>query len=148
MKKAVFYFFGLFALVGCKDKEQPKEETVVKTEQPASFKMYQMSEMAALMEQMYVDNQRIKEKIENNEFDFGDFPEHYQKIHTATFPEPSDLDDFFTAGATYFVETQKKVYTDTTNAKEHFNNAVTACIECHKVKCTGPIERIKKLYIK
>lgn len=148
MKKAVFYFFGVVAFIGCKDKEQPKEETVIKTEKSDTFKMYQMSEMAALMEQMYVDNQRIKEKIENNEFDFGDFPEHYQKIHTATFTDPSELDDFFKSGATYFVETQKKVYTDTVNAKEHFNNAITACIECHTVKCAGPIERIKKLYIK
>lgn len=148
MKKTIFYFFGLFALIGCQEKQQPKEESVLKTENSGAFKMYQMSEMAALMEQMYVDNQRIKEKIENNEFDFGEFPEHFQKIHTATLTDPSDLDDFFKSGATRFVETQKMIYTDTTNAKEHFNNAITACIECHQVKCAGPIERIKKLYIK
>jgi len=106
-----------------------------------------MSEMAALMEQMYVDNQRLKEKIENNESDLGEFPDYYLTIHTATFTEPSDLDDFFKSEADRFLKAQELVYTDTTHVKTNFNKMVTACIECHTVKCTGPIERIKKLYI-
>src|SRR5690606_7826083 len=147
MKRIVFYFLGCVLLVGCKDKAQP--ETVVQDSTPStsSFKMYEMSEMAALMEQMYVDNQRLKEKIENNESDLGEFPDYYLTIHTATFTEPSDLDDFFKSEADRFLKAQELVYTDTTHVKTNFNKMVTACIECHTVKCTGPIERIKKLYI-
>lgn len=149
MKKIVLYFFGCILFFGCQQKSQTdtqKESTSAPSE--TSFKMYEMSEMAALMEQMYVDNQRLKQKIENNETDLGEFPEYYLKIHTATFTEPSDLDDFFKSEAQKFIENQKLVYTDTLNIKENFNNMVSSCIECHHKKCTGPIERIKKLYIK
>jgi|SRR5690554_5678504 len=145
MKKNIFYFFGIILLIGCQEKQQPTTTPAQKT---SAFTMYEMSEMAVLMEQMYVDNQRIKQQIENNEWDFGNFPEHYLKIYHATLTDPSDLDDFFTREAHRFVEVQKLVYTDVTNIKDNFNNMVTACIECHQVKCTGPIERIKKLYIK
>lgn len=148
MKRIVFYFLGCVLLVGCKDKTQP--ETVVQDSTPStsSFKMYEMSEMASLMEQMYVDNQRIKEKIENNELDFGEFPEYYLKIHSAQMTDPDDYDDFFQTEALRFIIAQEKVYTDTTEVVTNFNNMVKACIECHHKKCTGPIERIKKLYIK
>src|SRR5690554_4888391 len=134
-------------LLGCQQKQPTEPVTQIQTPKKSSFKMYEMSEMAALMEQMYVDNQRIKEKIENNETDLGAFPDYYLTLHTATFTEPSDLDEFFTTEAERFLKAQELVYTDTTHVKTNFNKMVTACIECHTVKCTGPIERIKKLYI-
>lgn len=147
MKKSFIYFFGIILLIGCQEKQQPEAATAP-TQKSSSFTMYEMSEMAALMEQMYADNQRIKQKIENNELDFGDFPEHYRKIHQATLTDPSDLDEFFNTEAHRFIELQMLVYTDSANTKDNFNNMVTACIECHQIKCTGPIERIKKLYIR
>ncbi len=133
--------------MGCQEKQQP-QPAITPAQNTSSFTMYEMSEMAALMEQMYAENQRIKQKIENNELDFGYFPEYYLKIHHANLTDPSDLDDFFKSEAHRFVEVQKLVYTDTTNIKDNFNSMVTACIECHQMKCTGPIERIKKLYLK
>jgi len=135
-------------VLGCQEKQPTESVTEVETPKTSSFKMYEMSEMAALMEQMYVDNQRLKERIENNESNLGEFPDYYLTLHTATFTEPSDLDDFFKSEADRFLKAQKLIYTDSTNAKKNFNSMVTACIECHTVKCTGPIERIKKLYIK
>src|SRR5690554_37760 len=147
MRRISFYFLGCMMILGCKDNT-PQPETVVQdTSTSTSFKMYEMSKMAALMEQMYVDNQRIKEKIENNESNLGEFPDYYLTLHTATFTEPSDLDEFFTTEAERFLKAQELIYTDTTHVKTNFNKMVTACIECHTVKCTGPIERIKKLYI-
>lgn len=149
MKKIVLYFFAGILFIGCQDKQQP--ETTIEptpTTDNSSFKMYEMSEMAALMEQMYVDNQRLKEKIENNQKDLGTLPEYYNTIHSATLTEPSDFDDFFQSKAHVFIETQSRVYTDTVNVKENFNAMVDACISCHEKKCTGPIAKIKKLYIK
>lgn len=148
MKKIVFCFLGSLLISGCQKNQQP-EQTVIQEpkEQSSSFRMYEMSEMAALMEQMYADNQRVKQKIENNELDFGEFPEYYLKIHSAQMTDPDDFDDFFKSEALKFVVTQELIYTDTVNIKENFNNMVNACIECHHKKCTGPIERIKKLYI-
>ena len=142
MKKVVFYFLSCFLFISCQEKQKP-----VTDKESSSFKMYEMTEMASLMEQMYVDNQRIKQKIENNESDFGEFPEYYLKIHSAEMTDPDDFDDFFKSEALKFEEFQKLVYTDTSDVKTNFNNMVNACIECHQKKCTGPIERIKKLYI-
>lgn len=148
MKKIVFCFFGCMLILGCQKKEQSEPITTQNSEVSSSFKMYEMTEMAALMEQMYVDNQRIKQKIENNELDFGEFPEYYLKIHSAKMTDPDDFDEFFKSEALKFVVAQELVYTDTSDVKTSFNNMVSACIECHHKKCTGPIERIKKLYIK
>ncbi len=148
MKRIVFYCLSCILVLSCQDKKQAEPTTQIQTPKESTFKMYQMSEMAALMEQMYVDNQRLKEKIENNETNLGEFPDYYLTIHTAAFTEPSDLDEFFKSEADRFLKAQELIYTDSTNQKSNFNTMVTACIECHTVKCTGPIERIKTLYIK
>jgi len=147
MKKNVCRVLGLFFFLGsCQKKTNNTEVTISKDS--SSFEMYQMSEMATFMEQMYVDNQRIKQKIETGEFDFGEFPEYYSKLYTATFTDPSDLDDFYLEEAKNFLKLQEIIYTDTTNIKTNFNNMVTSCIECHHVKCALAIQRIEKLYIK
>jgi len=146
MKKKACWIFGFLFLFGCQKKTETTGITVSKD--TSSFEMYQMSEMATLMEQMYADNQRIKQKIEENEFDFGEFPAYYSKLYTATFTDPSDLDDFYLEETKNFLKLQELIYTDTTNLKTNFNSVVTACIECHNVKCALAIERIKKLYIK
>lgn len=111
------------------------------------FEMYEMSEMAALMEQMYVDNQRLKDRIIKGDT-IGQFPSHFMKIHKAVMTDESDNDAFFKEQATKFIKAQELIYKDPKNAKEHFNNGVDACIACHKQKCGGPIPKIKKLYIK
>lgn len=151
MKKLILYIFGFVVFIGCQDAKQVEsttDETTVTTPEKSAFKMYDVSEMAALMERMYADNKRIKEKIEQGETEFGSLPEDYLKIYSAKFTDPSDLDDFFTAHAKLFLEAQELVYTDTKNSKTNFNKMVDSCIECHHKKCSGPIERIKKLYIK
>lgn len=111
------------------------------------FEMYEMSEMAALMEQMYVDNQRLKERIIKGDT-IGKFPQHFIKIHKAVMTDKTDKDAFFNEQAAKFIKAQELIYEDPKNAKEHFNNGIDACIKCHEVKCGGPIPKIKKLYIK
>jgi hypothetical protein len=108
--------------------------------------MYEMSEMAALMEQMYVDNQRLKDKIIKGDT-IGKFPQHFLKIHESVMTDEKDKDAFFDEQAKKFIEAQELIYNDPTNAKKHFNDGVDACISCHQQKCSGPIPRIKKLYI-
>ena len=108
--------------------------------------MYEMSEMAALMEQMYVDNQRLKERITKGDT-IGKFPNHFMKIHNAVMTDESENDIFFKEQAAKFIKAQELIYEDPKNAKKHFNTGVDACIQCHQQKCSGPIPRIKKLYI-
>lgn len=111
------------------------------------FEMYEMSEMAALMEQMYVDNERLKERIIKGDT-IGKFPQHFIRIHKSVMTDETDKDAFFDEQAAKFIKAQELIYEDPTNAKEHFNKGIDACIQCHEVKCGGPIPKIKKLYIK
>ena len=151
----IFFIFAALPvlLFSCKKEEtQPVTTTVNDTAnctkpKGKEFEMYQLSEMAALMEQMYVENMQLKERIEKGGA-VGKFPEHILKIHTATLTDPDDNDAFFKENATKFITAQRLIYTDTIHVKERFNEGVDACITCHKGKCGGPIVRIKKLYIK
>lgn len=144
MKQAIILFLSVTFFFSCTSKkEEPVEKSTESTEE---FEMYEMSEMAALMEQMYVDNERLKDRIIKGDT-IGVFPQHFTKIHEAVLTDDTDKDAFFKEQASKFIIAQELIYKDPKNAKEHFNNGVNACIECHKVKCGGPIPRIKKLYI-
>ena len=144
MKYPIILFLSVFFFFSCTTK---KEESVKEvTETSEEFEMYQMSEMAALMEQMYVDNERLKDRIIKGDT-IGQFPQHFTKIHEAVLTDDTDKDAFFKEQASKFIIAQELIYKDPENAKKHFNNGVNACIECHQVKCGGPIPRIKKLYI-
>lgn len=150
------YFSILIAILiaGCQSRDPDKsvasrdsasvEKNPVKGKK---FEMYEMSEMSMLMEQMYVDNQRLKERIKNGET-IGEFPDHFAKIHSAVMTDPGENDAFFKEQAQAFIKAQELIYKDPENAQKHFNDGVDACIQCHEVKCAGPIARIKKLYIK
>ena len=146
MKKIILVIlcFGFFS---CQKKEENKEAEKCAPAEEKKLVMYEMSEMAALMEQMYVDNQRLKERIKNGE-KIGEFPQHFLKIHNAVMTDTSENDAFFKEQAANFISAQELIYKDPSNAKEHFNTGVDACVKCHEQKCGGPIPRIKKLYIK
>ena len=126
-----------------------KAEQAIQKEEVAEekkFEMYEMSEMSLLMEQMYVDNERLKERIQKGDT-IGKFPSHFMKIHEAVMTDDKENDQFFKEQAALFIKAQQLIYEDPKNAKQHFNNGVDACLKCHQVKCGGPIPRIKKLYI-
>ena len=145
----LFVFFGLLSCQKEKQVEANEENTVEKTTDSTTteeFEMYEMSEMAALMEQMYVDNERLKERIMKGDT-IGKFPQHFIRIHKAVMTDETDKDAFFDEQAAKFIKAQELIYQDPKNAKEHFNNGIDACIKCHEVKCGGPIPKIKKLYI-
>ena len=145
----LFVFFGLLSCQKEKQVEANEENTVEKTTDSTTteeFEMYEMSEMAALMEQMYVDNQRLKDRIIKGDT-IGKFPQHFIRIHKAVMTDETDKDAFFDEQAAKFIKAQELIYEDPKNAKEHFNNGIDACIKCHEVKCGGPIPKIKKLYI-
>lgn len=125
-----------------------KEKKAVEKKQEKNFEMYELSEMSMVMEQMYVDNQRLKDRIIAGD-SLGAYPEFFDKIHTAKTTEPGQFDDYFKEQVVLFLETQKAIYNqkDQASQKKAFNKMVDACIQCHNVKCQGPIDRIQKLYI-
>lgn len=154
MNKLFSVLLILTAFCSCKNQEEKvadKKEVVADSTKSDSndkkFEMYQMSEMAALMEQMYAHNASVKEKISKGE-NIGTLPDFFEKINTAKFTDESDNDLFFKQNAALFLNAQELIYSDSKNAKEHYNAGIDACITCHKSKCGGPIPRIKKLYLK
>ncbi len=147
MKNSTIILFLFLTLISCAKKESKEEqESCAKGSKGKSFKMYQMSEMSTLMEQMYVDNQRLKARILNGDT-IGKFPNHFLKIHRAVMTDSTENDAFFKEQAKLFIKAQELIYQDPKNAKQHFNEGVDACLQCHEVKCGGPISKIKKLYI-
>jgi hypothetical protein len=149
--KRIVVLFAILLLVSCQSKENKTADKAVCTADSKTnddgFKMYQMSEMGALMEQMYLDNQRLKDRIIKGDT-IGKFPQHFERIHQAVMTDGKDRDAFFEDQAQKFIIAQEQIYKDPKNAKAHFNKGVDACIQCHQQKCGGPIPKIKKLYIK
>ncbi|WP_452228915.1 MULTISPECIES: hypothetical protein [unclassified Lacinutrix] len=111
--------------------------------------MYESSEMAILMNEMYAHNLKIKKEIIAGEIP-TEFPLDFLKIHTAELSDFKSRSERFQAFSTLFVSAEKEVFnTDSkTPIEDRFNNAVGLCISCHQTECTGPIPRIKKLLIK
>ena len=145
--KKIFVIVLALCLLTCQKKEQKIEEKKCSSGKEKKLEMYQMSEMATLMEQMYVDNKRLKERIQKGDT-IGTFPKYFLKIYTAKFTDETDNDLFFKDKAKEYITTQQLIYSDPKNATSHFNAGVDACLKCHESKCGGPIPRIKKLYIK
>jgi hypothetical protein len=149
MKNSFLFFMFLFVFGSCKKVNQQElnsSKISIEKKTDEGFEMYEMSEMAALMEQMYVDNERLKARIIKGDT-IGQFPQHFKRINEAVLTDETDKDAFFEEQSAKFIQAQELIYKDPENAKEHFNNGINACISCHQVKCGGPIPRIKKLYI-
>jgi hypothetical protein len=145
MKKNLL-LISIFFFLSC-NKNTEKTECKTSNKSDKEFEMYQMSEMAALMESMYIENEKLKERIKSGDT-IGQFPSHFLNIHKAVMTDESDNDQFFKEQATLFIKAQEMIYKDPKNAKQHFNDGINACVSCHQVKCGGPIPKIKKLYIK
>jgi hypothetical protein len=145
MKKNLL-LISIFFFLSC-NKNTEKTECKTSNKSDKEFEMYQMSEMAALMESMYIENEKLKERIKRGDT-IGQFPSHFLNIHKAVMTDESDNDQFFKEQASLFIKSQEMIYEDPKNAKQHFNEGINACVSCHQVKCGGPIPKIKKLYIK
>ncbi len=155
MKKLILSTLLLVVFFSCQKKQveitpekankQSCSDTISRNKE--GFEMYKMSEMAALMEQMYSENKALKTRITDKK-PLGKFPEFYKRIHTAKFTDETDNDDAFKTNANLFIEAQKKTYSNVGDAKQNYNKGIDACITCHETKCGGPIPRIKKLYLK
>lgn len=145
MSKISYFFCIIFLLSACQQTKKGEVNAKEKGEE-SDFELYEMSEMAVLMEDMYTHHEKQKALLVKGEAP-GAFPEDLLRIHTATFTDPADNDSLFKSWARLYIQYEKNSYTDAANAVTHYNNAVNVCIMCHQQKCTGPIPRIKKLLI-
>jgi len=141
MKKLLLIIaLGFFA---CNTSAEKKAETAKKKE----LVMYKSSEMALLMREMYIFNEKTKEKIIKNE-ELGEFPANFLNIHSAILTDPTDRTVGFEGFSKAFLLNQQAVFSENTaDKKEQFNVMINSCVACHKTTCIGPIPKIKKLLI-
>src|SRR5690606_10363075 len=114
-------------------------------------RIYELSEMALVMEDMYAEMEKIRPNVIENK-SIGTLPPNFIKIHTAEMTNTFERDFEFERFAKLLIETQKQLYSNepNTNRIELYNNVVQSCLVCHKspAGCDGPIPRIQKLLIK
>lgn len=149
LKRISLLVFTALILFACQNK-QVKQEVVTeeKTTENTSFKMYTLSPMAQLMEEMHANALAIKAKLEAGETEFGEFPESHLKLMEAKMTDPTDRDMFFETQAKEFLAYEKAFYESKKSDKiEEYNAIINSCLTCHQQKCGGPIPRIKKLKI-
>ena len=140
MHKSFCFLFTVLLLAAC---SKPVKKEKVEPE----MKMYQPSEMALLMRQMYEFNKLTKAQIINRK-KISAFPEEFVNIHNAIMTDPDERDSEFDSLAVQFVKFQKATYsTKSDSTAYYFNQSVNSCIACHQTRCTGPIPKIKKLII-
>jgi len=130
---------------GCK---QPEKEIVTAKEELV-YDMYQPSEMANLMNEMYAQNLKVKEDILNGIVP-EEFPLDFLKIHSAELSEFKSRNETFQSFSKLFIESEKEIFNTESQVplEERYNNTINLCISCHQTECTGPISRIQKLLIK
>lgn len=143
--RLICYLFFLIFLVSCDSK---KKESV-NTPPQMIFDVYEPSEMALLMNEMYDIQDRIKNDI-LNEIPLEEFPQDFLKIHTAQLSDFKGRNQNFKAFSHLFVERVEFLFEDSNEIllKQRYNDVINLCISCHQTECTGPIPRIKKLLIK
>lgn len=143
MKKILFIIAFSFCVFAC-NASTDKNAEIAKTEE---LVMYKPSEMALLMNEMYIFNEKTKGKIIKNE-DLGEFPANFLNIHSAILTDPTDRNIGFEGFSQAFLMNQQAVFSaNTTAKKKQFNVMVNSCVACHKTTCIGPIPKIKKLLI-
>ncbi|WP_299254708.1 hypothetical protein [uncultured Lacinutrix sp.] len=146
--KYLLCFISLAFVLSCNSnvKEGAKQEE--KSEKKV-YDMYEPSEMANLMNEMYAINAKIKADIlAGNTLE--EFPSAFLEIHTAELSDFKKRNAKFEAFSNIYIQVEKEVFNteSSLSVEERFNNAVGVCISCHQTECTGPIPRIKKLLIK
>ncbi|MCC9044502.1 hypothetical protein LNQ81_17675 [Myroides sp. M-43] len=147
---SVCLVFVLFAtLYSCKQENHSKGTDIrIESKDSTSFKMYEMSPLASLMEEMHAQGVVLRNKIEGGHTDLGVMPEKHKEIRTARMTDPSDNDLFFEYQAQEYLRLEQILYESVEgDKKEQFNNMINSCLACHQKKCGGPIPRIKKLLI-
>lgn len=144
MRNRFVFLILLVSLFSCVTKNE-KLEVVEKEKE---FVTYKLSPMASLMERMYAESLLLKGQIVEKDTNIVVSTDFLKELEFAALTVPSDKDAFFEIEMKKFVDSYTSLESQKVIEKESFNAMVQSCLSCHQVKCTGPIERIKKLIIK
>lgn len=148
-----FYFLFFLILFSCQEKKVKEcktcdEELAQALEKKEESVMYEPSELATLMLEMYAKNQDWKEEILKGNVP-KDFPEKYKNMHTAKSVNEHAGSEFYNAMTeSYLLSINELTNATPENAVEKYNNMVNVCLQCHQEICPGPVSKIKRLTIK
>ncbi|MCX7550522.1 hypothetical protein [Xanthomarina sp. F2636L] len=147
MKKLLFSVLVFMLFFNCNQTKEDVEVVIEKKE--VAYDMYQPSEMANLMNEMYAQNLKVKQEILEGKIP-TEFPLDFLKIHTAELSEFKSRNETFQSFSKLFIESEKEIFNTESQIpiEERFNTTINLCISCHQTECTGPITRIQKLLIK
>ena len=110
--------------------------------------MYEDSELAQLMRVMHEEQLAIKEAVLKGE-DPKSFPESYTKMTTSEATENMEIGEAYKAyAALHNMSMEKLAASESADLAENHNLVIRSCVNCHQDHCTGPIEKIEKLYIR
>lgn len=142
---------GASFFVACQQQESAEvEETEsnasAESGQEKELDMYEASELASLMRQMYEGNLDLKKQIAEGKVPES-FPEEWKKIHTAEATNPEELNETFDALAKQYIANMEAISKaeSTAAAKIAYNAMIGTCASCHQIYCTGPLAKIKKM---
>lgn len=151
--KIIFSFFLTSLLLSCANNTEEVEavEVIEEQKESAFSNLYEYSEMAQLMEDMYDEMEALRLKIVEEEGEIGEYPDYFKMIRTAEMTKDFRHDNIFKQFAESYLASTDILYHNVEDlpSKEQFNIVVNSCITCHtsEVGCFGPVSRIKKLVI-
>jgi len=143
---------GASFFVGCQNQAEnaSAEEQIQNKETSKKEKeeldMYEASELALLMRDMYQKNLDLRQQIIDGEIPES-FPEDFKTIHTADATE--ELNETFKSLAVQYIANMEAI----TQAKspeegiEAYNSMINTCASCHTIYCQGPLAKIKRMRI-
>jgi cytochrome c556 len=137
---------GASFFIGC---NQNATTSADKKAEDKNLEMYEESELAALMRQMYDTNLELKKKLENGEMP-ASFPEDFYTLHDAVATKGMISEknrSTFEALADQYKDDLKEIENAATpaQAKIAYNEMVMTCASCHQIYCQGPLPKIKRL---
>lgn len=142
--RIVFLFFSfLVVFVACNSEEKSSE----KPEEKRSLTIEEPSELANLMKGMKKQSLSIKEAIQLGDSINFELLEEWKKIHSATPTEKDKKTPIYYGFADAFLMAVDSLKSAKNNI-ENFNIMVTACVNCHRELCPGPVATIEKLKLK
>ena len=137
MRVFVILLISAFGILSCKKETKNK----------VPFEMYQTSELAKMMEEMYVFNDTLKQQILSNRV-LSEMTFDLEELHTMKMTDRFERDENFNKLAEVYKKYQSQLYNVAQDSLTTvYNNAINTCVVCHQGSCTGPIPRIKKLLI-
>ncbi len=112
--------------------------------------MYERSELATLMVDMWDENKKVKEDLVNG-LDSVVLSGQHEKMFTAKPTDSSDLTPVFynlAKGYNTLADSFSNAGSEREIKIKRYNAVIDGCVSCHENFCSGPIPKIKQLYLR